>query len=174
MRKRIPIAVGGGIAVIVASQFVNFGLGLPDDDGPPAVPSAADPSASDAEEPPTPPAPDDMGSQAADGSDPDVPVVVEAPAPAVVDVIIDEDQYWVSPSSRPEIPRRMMTREEVIAMAEDVPGESSGIVIRISRTPQAFALTEAALEEALEEAGIGDDQIDSRRQLVDWVPKQSR
>ena len=168
MRKRVPIAIGGGIAVVVASQFIRFGIGLPDGEGPPAVPSAADPPpiASEQPQPVSPP----LQPEADQPNDSDVPSVLNAPPPSVVDVIIHEDRYWVMPSSKPEIPRRPMTREEVVAFAADVPGQPNGIVIRIARTPDAFALTETTLQAALKQAGIDDDWIDARRQLVDWQP----
>ncbi len=34
MKKRGPILVGGGIALLIASQFFDFGLGFQDGSGP--------------------------------------------------------------------------------------------------------------------------------------------
>ncbi|MEM6978941.1 MAG: hypothetical protein AAF539_04680 [Planctomycetota bacterium] len=158
MRKRVPIAIGV-VAVAVASQFVDFGLGFQqggDPEEPTEVRDEATPDrvAIDA---------DSMIVEPTEESSP----TTEPQIPEVVDIRIDGEQYWViTDASNPES-RVPLTLDEITSLIAEVPGEANGIKVRVTRTANAIALAEAGLITHLRESGINDDQVDSRRQLVE-------
>jgi hypothetical protein len=94
-------------------------------------------------------------------------------------VLIDGDRYLVrlvgegTPSvaegetSEVAPLRQRRSLEDIVALARELPGDSSGVRIRISRTFDATARADLALGEALREAGLSEDEIDHRRTLVD-------
>ncbi|MCC9645249.1 hypothetical protein LOC71_23470 [Rhodopirellula sp. JC740] len=160
MRKRIPLAVGGGIALLIASQFLDFGLGFQSGDAPSvstdpnsssAILDAIVESESDAEEDTNEPM-----------TDLDSMVV-----PDVADVLIDGERYLVITNANEPEKRQPLTIDEVLALVMSSPGDNSGIQIRISRTPDAIAMTEEFLLQQLNNLGLDEDEIDRRRQLVE-------
>ncbi|MCM2369031.1 hypothetical protein [Aporhodopirellula aestuarii] len=177
MRKRVPIVIGGGIALLIASQYLNFGLGFrdgtgSDPDGQVSIaPSVSRPAEAEPTDAPEEDALDDAtitdeeAAMRAAASELDVTPVVPV-LPAVVDILIDGNQYLVLKAAG-ETEREPMSIEQIIAFAGTIEGEPNGILVRVSRTPDAIAAAEAAVMRRLSEAGLTDDQIDSRRQLVD-------
>ncbi|MBB3210461.1 hypothetical protein FHS27_006308 [Rhodopirellula rubra] len=182
MRKRVPVVIGGGIALLIASQYLNFGLGFRDGTGSDPegqvsiAPSVSRPSetSSDADPDDESLAEDIAIEESGLDSDaamreaaseleltPVIPVL-----PSVVDILIDGNQYLVQTEAG-ESEREAMSIEQIIAFAGTVEGEPSGIVVRVARTPNAVASAEAAVMKRLREAGLMDDQIDARRQLVE-------
>ena len=85
----------------------------------------------------------------------------------LVDVLINGDDYWVATATVDgELDRHKKTVEEVVSDCTKSVGDSSGIKVRISRTFEATAQAERQLIDALEIAGLSEDQIDQRRTLV--------
>ena len=175
MRKRIPIVIGGGVALLVASQYLNFGLGFTDGDGineapeDPALVSLEE-AISDVESfmPETVPGTEAAESAAAESAAAEMELVPATPSlPEVVDIVIDDNQYWVAMNAGDMDQREAKSLDEIIAMASTLEGEESGVRVRIARTPDAIASAEAAVLSRLKEAGLSDDAIDSRRQLVE-------
>lgn len=170
MRKRVPVALGGGVALIVASQFFDFGLGFRDGSGPGNSAEDAELAAVeeaiaeiDSPQPINPPA-----SKIAEKSPAEMKLIPATPtAPPVVDILIDRNQYWIATDANDLDQRAAKTLDEIVLLAQDVAGEPSGIRVRIARTPDAIAASEAALLTRLGEAGMNKDEIDSRRQLVE-------
>lgn len=171
MRKRVPIAVGGVIALVVASQYMDFGLGFTDGDGNldgPGTPAeqaemAAIEDAIAEVDSPLPMSPEELATDpAASELTPTPPIL-----PPVVDVLIDGNQYWVAINANDLNQREPKTLDEILAMASTLQGEPDGVRIRVTRTPDAVASAEAAMMSRLNEAGLTADEIDARRQLVD-------
>ncbi|TWU10616.1 hypothetical protein [Allorhodopirellula heiligendammensis] len=168
MRKRGPILVGGGIALLIASQFFDFGLGFQDGSGPgdatdPNAQVSMDPSVSrSTAESKREIAEDEMSEE----SIPRFVPTAEPVLPDVVDILIDGSQYLVI-SQAGEGAREPMTLDQIVAMAATVDGEPSGIRVRVARTPNAVASAEAAVMKRLADAGLAADEIDARRQLVE-------
>lgn len=169
MRKRVPIIIGGGVALIVASQYFNMGLGLQDGD-------SAGTAAEQAEMSSLEDAIADVESMTPDAFTPnpseepapaEMTLVPAAALPEVVDVLIDGNQYLVAVDALDADKREAKTLDEIVAFASEVPGEPSGIRVRVARTPDAVASAEAAIMARLGEAGLTKDEIDSRRQLVE-------
>ncbi|SMP47139.1 hypothetical protein SAMN06265222_102246 [Neorhodopirellula lusitana] len=168
MRKRVPIVIGGGVALLVASQYLNFGLGFRDGNG--IDGEAEDPALASIEEaimeaenftPEITP-----GSSANESAEMEL-VPVEPELPDVVDILIDGNQYWIAINASDLNQREAKTIEEILAMISTLEGDASGIRVRIARTPDAVASAEAAILLRLKEAGLPDDAVDSRRQLVE-------
>lgn len=169
IRKRGPLLIGGGIAVLVASQFFNFGIGFRGGSQNEASDVADAPDAStDSSPAETPPVLTDAQAEPTEDLAILTPPSSSTPtAPVVCDVLIVGDRYMVATDpAAPEL-RTALSIDEVLAMTGRVAGESSGIRIRIARTPSAIALAESALLRRLTDAGVSDDQVDSRRQLVE-------
>lgn len=170
MRKRVPIVIGGGVALLVASQYFSMGLGFQDGDSAGTAEEQAEMlSLEDAIadiESMTPEAVFPDGS--VEFAPTDMSLVPAAPTmPPVVDVLIDGNQYLVSIDAADSSQREAKTLDEIIALAAQVPGEPSGIRVRVARTPDAVASAESAIMSRLTEAGRTKDEIDSRRQLVE-------
>jgi hypothetical protein len=86
---------------------------------------------------------------------------------AVVDVLIDGDQYRVGTTRlADQVQRETRTIGEITRACQEIPGDQSGVRVRITRTFQATAQAEQALVSALAEAGLSEDEIDLRRTLV--------
>ncbi|WP_047813731.1 hypothetical protein [Rhodopirellula islandica] len=162
MRKRIPLAVGGGIALLIASQFLDFGLGFQSGeapsvstspDGSSAILDAIVASEEDSpEEAPTEPA-----------SESPLPLIT----PEIVDVLIDGESYLVITNANQPEQRNALALEALLSAVDAAPGDASGIKVRISRTPSAIAMAEEFLLEQLRQSGLDEDEIDRRRQLVE-------
>ena len=156
MRKRVPILIGG-VALVVASQYLNFGVGFQEggqvDESTDEVAEVVDV----AELQPT----DDEPSPSVSS-----PPTAETELPMVADVLIVEDRYMVVTDASNPDDRQPMSVDEIVTMTGQVIGEANGIRVRIARSPTAFAITEAGLMRALEQANVSPDQIDARRQLV--------
>jgi len=171
MRKRVPIVLGGGVALIVASQFFDFGLGFRDGSGPgetaqDAELAAVEEAIADIDSMPPIGAPDPTIDEEANNAEMEL-VPAKPSTPPVVDILIDGNQYWIATDADDLDQRAAKTLDEIVELAENVEGESSGIRVRIARTPNAIAASEAALLTRLGEAGVNKDEIDSRRQLVE-------
>ncbi|TWT95609.1 hypothetical protein [Neorhodopirellula pilleata] len=170
MRKRVPIVLGGGVALILASQFLDFGLGFRDGSGPgdaaqDAELAAVEEAIADIDSMPPIDAP---ATNLTDEPPAEMELVPAKPAaPPVVDILIDGNQYWIATDADDLDQREAKTLDEIIALAQNVSGEPNGIRVRIARTPDAIAASEAALLTRLGEAGMNKDEIDSRRQLVE-------
>ena len=168
MRKRVPLVVGGGIALLIASQFFNFGLGFRDGSGPgnsndtqgqvSIVPNSS--SRPKSITPDVTPEEAAMREAIAEIQTP-VPTL-----PTVVDIMIDGNQYLVITRADND-EREVMTLDQIVALAATVEGEASGIRVRVARTPNAVAAAEAAVMKRLADAGLALDEIDARRQLVE-------
>lgn len=170
MRKRIPIVIGGGMALIIASQYLNFGFGLQDGDSAGTAQEQAEMSSlEDAIADVESMTPDVVFPDESDETTPtEMSLVPASPTmPPVVDVLIDGNQYLVSVDAADGDKREAKTLDEIIAFASQVPGEPSGIRVRVARTPDAVASAESAIMSRLGEAGLTKDEIDSRRQLVE-------
>lgn len=91
----------------------------------------------------------------------------------VVDVLIDREQYLLQVKPRAEatlvngVPRQSVAIQEIIRLTRELPGEESGIKIRVRRTAAATAAAEKELLAELHNADIPDDQIDFRTELVE-------
>lgn len=173
MRKRVPVVLGGGVALLVASQFFDFGLGFTDGDGP--ADSAAETELASIEDaitdvdsiqPNLTSKPSDEETEQL-ASEPMEFVPASLTQPNVVDVLIDGNQYLVAVNADDLDQREAKTLDEIIAMTANASGEENGIRVRLARTPDAIAASEAAILTRLGEAGLTDDEIDSRRQLVE-------
>ncbi|TWT56139.1 hypothetical protein [Allorhodopirellula solitaria] len=168
MKKRGPIIVGAGIALLAASQFLDFGLGFQEGDGPGAT---SDPNAQVSMDPTITPSPsqserESTRDEAAEDSIPSFAETPEPSPPDVVDILIDGSLYLVIVQAG-EATREPMTLDQIVAMASTVDGEESGIRVRVARTPNAVASAEAAVMQQLSDAGLAADEIDARRQLVE-------
>ncbi len=168
MKKRGPILVGGGVALLIASQFFDFGLGFQDGSGPG---DDSDPNAQVSMAPPvshstTESKPDLTEDDTTQDTVPRFVPTAEPEMPDVVDILIDGNQYLVT-THVGESERKAMTLDQIVAMAATVDGEPSGIRVRVARTPSAVASAEAAVMKRLTDAGLAADQIDARRQLVE-------
>ncbi|MEM9365145.1 MAG: hypothetical protein AAGD07_04050 [Planctomycetota bacterium] len=162
MKKRAGLAVGGGIALLIAGSFLsfNFGVGegeslVPGDTGSGEAKAAEDES-------------ETLANETFDDS-------VSGGSVRLVDVVIDDGEYWVA--FEKEAPaegralRAMQSLEQVIEAVQSATGDANGFQIRVSRTPQAVAAAEADLMNALEDADIPSDRVDARRQLVEELTK---
>lgn len=158
MRKRVPLVVGGGVVLLIASQFLDFGLGFQDGDGSSV---STDPKTSSS-------IVDAIVESEKDSSSVPSPSTTDAfdVAPKLVDVLIDKDRYEVA-TADDSAPRVVLGLDELIALVQTAPGDDTGVKIRISRTPNAIAMAESALLERLRSMGLNEDQIDQRRQLVE-------
>ncbi len=178
MRKTVPVVVVGGLAVLIASQFVNINIGWKDpstplseqvenkteqlvdavEDGVDSVKKVFDPEATSSAL--------DQPENAYVGMN-------------LVDVLIDEDDYLlltgdssntgglVETDKPTEGARKNIALYEVVRLAKILPGEKSGIKVRIWRTAEATAEAEKNLLAALRNGELTDDQIDFRRRLVE-------
>ncbi|MEM1227588.1 MAG: hypothetical protein AAGJ40_17960 [Planctomycetota bacterium] len=163
MRKRTSMMIGGGAVLLILGSFLDLGIGFPggDSDGESDGDSAKDADALVAVDADTSPLDNVINEM--------VETVVEPPEPMlppVVDVLIDDDRYLVVVDAAQPDQRSAKTLPEIIAMAALVDGEDNGIRVRITRTPSAIAIAEAGLMKSLRSAGVDEDEIDSRRQLV--------
>lgn len=168
MRKRGPLIIGAGIALLIASQYFDFGLGFQDGNGPG---DATDPNAQVSldtivRRTPAQAVPDPADEMTAVDDVPRFIPAIEPQIPAVVDIMIDGNQYLVLAHAG-EQAREAMTLDQIVAMSATVDGEPSGIRVRVTRTPNAIASAEAAVMKRLADAGLAADQIDARRQLVE-------
>lgn len=92
----------------------------------------------------------------------------------LVDVVIDGDDYWVGIGIKDgDVVRETKTLEQITAACATVPGDESGVTVRVSRTFQATAQAERALMSALTDASINEDAIDHRRTLTDFTPSEN-
>lgn len=175
MRKTVPVVVLGGAALLLASQFFTFNIGLRDPDTPlkeqvvEKVENAAEVIKT-------------SGEKIADAVKPQ-PDRSKAPENAYVgmplaDVLIDGDKYLLLTHNSAEASesgtkdhRKEVALFEVLRLARELPGDSTGIKVRIWRTPSATAEAEGQLKAALAGADISDDKIDYRNKLVE--PKES-
>ncbi len=168
MRKRVPVVIGGGIALLIASQFFDFGLGFRDGSGPGnsndtqgqvsiAPSSSSRPKTSSPDV-----APEEAAMREAVA---ELETSVSTP-PTIVDIMIDGNQYLVITRAGDD-EREAMTLDQIVALAATVEGEASGIRVRVARTPSAVAAAEAAVMKRLADAGLALDEIDARRQLVE-------
>lgn len=175
MRKRIPIAIGGGIALLIASQYLDFGLGFQNGSGPGSG------NQEQVSVDPNPSRPPDSGTvESPEQSDAVTPneqamrdaaaelenELADPPRPNVVDILIDGNQYLVQTQTG-KTERKPMTLDQILAYAGTAPGNENGIRVRIARTPDAVAAAEASVMRKLSDAGLTIDQIDARRQLVE-------
>ncbi len=168
MKKRGPVLVGAGVALLIASQFFDFGLGFQDGSGPgetsdPNAQVSIDPTLSASTREIVEYSEEDANAQV---DVPRVEPIDEPRLPDVVDIVIDGNQYLVVADAAAD-DREAMTLDQIIAMAATVEGERSGIRVRVARTADAVASAEAAVMKRLTDAGLAADQIDARRQLVD-------
>ncbi|MEO9590120.1 hypothetical protein [Rhodopirellula bahusiensis] len=156
------MAVGGGIALLIASQFLDFGLGFQSGEAP-SVSTEPDGSSAilDAIVASEEDTSDD--SETEPDSEPQLPVV----APEIVDILISEESFLVVTDANQPEQRKALALEELVSAVESAPGDSSGIKVRISRTPSAIAMAEEFLLEQLQKSGLDEDEIDRRRQLVE-------
>lgn len=161
MKKRARLAVGGGIALLIAGSFLSFNFGV--GEGESVVPGDAGPGEAEVAE--------------TESETPVTETINEPSGGAVqlVDVVIDNGQYWVALETETSTDnkqlRAMQTLQQVIDSVQSATGDDNGFRIRVSRTPQAMAIAEADLMNALEDAGISSDRVDARRQLVDDLTK---
>lgn len=158
MRKRIPLAVGGGIALLVASQFLDFGLGFQSGDAP-SVSTNPDGSSAILD------AIVASEEDAVDQTEPEPSPLVATPE--IIDVLIDGESYLVVTNANQPEQRESLTLEALLSAVQAAPGDASGIKVRISRTPSAIAMAEEFLLEQLQQSGVDEDEIDRRRQLVE-------
>ena len=178
MKKRTAAAGTGAVGLAAfglwwLSDIGEFGLGG-DGGGPMAF--TVDPTSPDADVEPAPqfseaasdPA-GPAGGAAGEGLVEDVPE--DAPPIALADVTVDGDRYWVVKRWASDgVPvREPMTADEIVAMTNSVPGDPSGVKVRVARTPDAEAGAADDLMNALRGSGLVDDQIDYRTQLVDMT-----
>lgn len=168
MRKRGPLIIGAGIALLVASQYLDFGLGFQDGSGPG---DGTDPNSQVSldtivRRTPAKAVPDPAEETATVDDVPRFVPTIEPQLPDVVDIMIDGNQYLVLAHAG-EQAREAMTLDQIVAMTATVDGEPSGIRVRVARTPNAVASAEAAVMKRLADAGLAADQIDARRQLVE-------
>lgn len=166
MRKRTPLIIGGGGALIlIASQLFDFGIGFRGDDELVVQPTA-EPKPSEASLPLS-------GDQSPDVQD-------DSPTIELIDVLIVGDQYQVASivdsgatadkSEDEPLTRSVMSIDEIVAAVSLATGGRSGVRVRIRRTPSAIAIAETFLLDRLGEAGLDEDEIDRRRRLVETSP----
>ena len=185
MRKRTAAAGAGAVGLAAFGLWMlpdlgDFGLGgdgttagitldptgedADELDPAPAFPAdaSADPAVADPADAEVPPNPAGSASDPAPGAD-------DGPALAVADVRVDGAEYWVlrrfAADGRED--RDPLTADEVVALARSVPGDSDGVKVRVSRTPDAEAGAADDLMDALAAAGLEDDEIDYRTRLVE-------
>lgn len=182
----VGVAAVGGLLFLLASQFFNIDFGISWKD--PATPLA------EQVEEKTETAAQTAVEVVEDGVE-TVQRLVSDPEPepgpdtkyvgmSVADVLIDGDLYKLLVVDRPEgataanqggtasaydpdVPRRSVAMYEVVRLAKELPGEPSGVRVRIRRTARATAQAERDLLAALYTAKVPDDQIDFREQLVE-------
>lgn len=174
MRKTVPLVVLGGAALLIASQFFTLNIGLRDPNTP-LKEQVAEKVENAAEVIKT------SGEKIADAvtGEPDKS---KAPENAYVgmplaDVLIDGDKYLLLTHDVKD-PEDALSHEhrkevalfEVVRLARELPGDKTGIKVRIWRTPSATAEAEGQLKSSLKGADIADDKIDYRNKLVE--PKQ--
>jgi hypothetical protein len=162
MRKRIPLAVGGGIALLIASQFLDFGLGFRSGESPSV---STNPDGSSAILDAIVASEEDSSEETETKSETET--VLPVVTPKIVDVLIDGESYLVITDANQPEQRDALTLETLLAAVEAAPGDASGIKVRVSRTPSAIAMAEEFLLEQLRQSGLDEDEIDRRRQLVE-------
>ncbi len=173
MKKTVPIVVAGGALLLIASQFLRIEIGLRNPDVP--IERQVADKVEDATE-----AIKEGGQELVQSIVDDKPKGdPKAPENAyvglsVVDVLIDGDKYWLltvkdAPSGDVGITadRKEVPKYEVIRLTQELPGDPSGIKVRIQRTSSATAQAESELMSALEGIGIERDAIDYRSKLVE-------
>lgn len=162
MKKRrvVPVVAAGGILVFLASQFLSLNLGITQSDS-----SIVDPDAES-----------DQAAQSQTTSETVVSVddessMIEDAKLWLVDVLIDGNNYSVRKvTDQPtdtEAERQSMSIEDIVAAVDQAEGDVSGTRLRISRTPEAVASAEKKLAEALDDAGIAPDVVETRQRLVE-------
>ncbi len=174
MRKTIPVVVVGGAVLLIASQFLTINVGLKN----PSVPieeqvaEKAEAAAETVKETAKSviDAVKDTNEKSSDLDAPENAYV----GMVIVDVVIDGDNYLlltVQPTqanvSGVEEERKQVAQHEVVRLATELPGDPTGIKVRIQRTANATAQAEAELLAALAAAGVSKDQIDYRSKLVE-------
>jgi hypothetical protein len=171
MRKTVPIIVLGGAALLIASQFLKLNIGWRDSKTP--LKEQVEEKVEKAAE-----AIKVSGEKLADSINPK-PEKDEYPENAYVgmplaDVLIDGDKYLLlthehkdTSGPGPAEHRKEVALYEVLRLARELPGDSTGIKVRIWRTPTATAEAESALKASLSGADISADQIDYRNRLVE-------
>jgi len=82
----------------------------------------------------------------------------------VLDVVIDGETYLVTQN---EGKRTEMTLEEISKAAPDMTGNEDGILVQVSRKRSSLFSAERALEEALRESELKEDQIRWVQDVVD-------
>jgi hypothetical protein len=82
----------------------------------------------------------------------------------VLDVVIDGETYLVT---RNEGKRTEMTLEEISKAAPDMTGNEDGILVQVSRKRSSLFSAERALEEALRESELEENQIRWVQDVVD-------
>ncbi|WP_286762405.1 MULTISPECIES: hypothetical protein [Rhodopirellula] len=162
MRKRIPLAVGGGIALLIASQFLDFGLGFRSGESPSV---STNPDGSSAILDAIVASEEDTSEETETNSETETPLPVVTPE--IVDVLIDGESYLVVTDANQPEQREALALEALLSAVQAAPGDASGIKVRISRTPSAIAMAEEFLLEQLRQSGLDEDEIDRRRQLVE-------
>lgn len=172
MTRAIPIVAIGGVALYLASKVVDLDLNVGWKDPEESVTdSIGDGVQQDIREVQTA-----IGSSVTPTEDDSEPLVKPENRYVggdVVDVLIDRDRYLLQVKPAAEatlvngVPRQSVAVQEVIRLTRELPGEESGIKIRIRRTAEATAAAEKELLAELHNADIPDDQIDSRMELVE-------
>lgn len=180
MRKRTAAAGVGAVGLAAYGLWLlpdlgDFGLGGDGD----VAGITLDPTGEDADDvAPAPPFPadDELADPAgtadagAAGGDPALSESANDDPPlAVADVRIDGAEYWVLrrlASDGREV-REPLSAEQVVALADRMPGDPAGVKVRVARTPDAEAGAVDDLMDALSAAGLVDDQIDYRTRLVE-------
>ena len=185
MRKRTA-AVGTGAVGLAAfglwwlQDLGDFGLG---GDGGGPMTLTVDPTAPDADADPAPAFPTTAGDDAAEtellnpagtapkpgGAGRIANAPADAPPMSMADVTVDGGEYWVVTSydadGRPT--REPMTAAEIVSLTAAVPGDPSGVKVRVSRTPDAEAGAVDDLMADLSASGLIEDQIDYRTRLLE-------
>lgn len=164
--KLVPAAL---ISVIVLAITSLLGL-LNFDIDTPTISSGPAPAVSEPVTEPPAEAPAQFANITADSVETSEPGEATEAAfrPAVVDIVIDGDSYLLQvPDGQGGLTRRSRSLQEIVSLAAEVPGDASGVKARISRTFTAIAQAEQRLIEALQLAGLSDDEIDQRRTLIE-------
>ena len=170
MRKTVPVVVGAGALLLIASQFLKLDWRFPNI----PIEEQVQDRISDA------------GEAIGDGVDKVKETLVgdETVDPSSkpenqylkmnhVDVIIDGDRYLIATKDQTEATKESISQrksvavDEVVRLAKDLPGEANGIKVRIWRTSEATAQAEQQLLASLGAADVPADVIDSRSRLVE-------
>lgn len=185
--KLVPAAMISAIVLAVMSLLglLNFDVGTPSlsvdgvtSDVPPESPKQKSPEEKLSEEKLSEPEPREQerltAAEVPDGGDEGAAAdgTESSPEPMnparTVDVLIDGEEYLVElHGSDGDSTREARSLSEIVEMARASSGDAAGIRVRISRRFNAVQRADRALRDALSEAGLGHDEIDHRRTLVD-------